>query len=151
MCLGSMAGADSVVSLLWSQPPSISYWSWWGQVYLQGNQLSRPRWTWSLSEKRGKKVCKTYCRTMLSTHSLHIQCPLDIATFDIADVLPIATSIPVTNLRQYINSNLGYNDFKFQLLCSKIATVNSFEVAISNCLCFLSTKFYFLEPNVLWK
>ena len=55
---------------------------------------------------------------------------------DIAAALAIATSTAVTNLRQYINSDLGYNDFKFQLLCSKIATVNCFEVAISNGLCF---------------
>ena len=82
---------------------------------------------------------------------LEIQCPLDITTLDKAAALLIATSNPATNLRQYINSDLGYNDLKFQLLCSKIATVNSFEVAISNGLCFLSTKFYFFEPNVLWK
>ena len=65
-----------------------------------------------------------------------IQCPLDITTLDKAAALPIATSTPVTNLRQYINSDLGYNDLKFQLLCSKIATVNSFEVVISNGLSF---------------
>ena len=74
-----------------------------------------------------------------------------VAQCHIAAALLIATSIPVTNLRQYINSDLDYNGLKFQLLCSKIATVNSFEVAISNGLCFLSTKFYFFEPNVLWK
>ena len=55
-----------------------------------------------------------------------IQCPLDIATLDIVAALPIATSTPVTNLRQYINSDLGYNDLKIQPLCSKIATVNPF-------------------------
>ena len=42
-----------------------------------------------------------------------VQCPLDIATLDIAAALAIATSTPVTNLRQYINSDLGYNDLKF--------------------------------------
>ena len=41
-----------------------------------------------------------------------------IATLDIAAALPIATSTPVTNLRQYTNSDLGYNDLIFQLLCS---------------------------------
>ena len=66
-----------------------------------------------------------------------IQCPLDIATLDIAAALPIATSTPVTNLRQYINSDLGYNDLKIQPLCSKIATVNPFEVAIFNGLCLI--------------
>ena len=42
-----------------------------------------------------------------------IQCPLDIATLDIAAALAIATSTPVTNLRQYINSDLGYNNLIF--------------------------------------
>ena len=64
-----------------------------------------------------------------------VQCPLDIATLDIAAALPIATSTSVTNLRQYINSDLGYYDLKIQPLCSKIATVNPFEDAISNGLC----------------
>jgi len=64
---------------------------------------------------------------------------------DKAAALPIATSTPVTNLRQYINSDLGYNDLKFQLLCSKIATVNSFEVVISNGLSFYRLHITFLN------
>ena len=63
---------------------------------------------------------------------------------DKAAALPIATSTPATNLRQYINSDLGYNDLKFQLLCSKIATVNSFEVVISNGLSFYRLHITFL-------
>ena len=47
---------------------------------------------------------------------MKIQYPLDIATLDIAAALPIATSTHVTDLRQCINSDLGYNDIKFQLL-----------------------------------
>ena len=39
-----------------------------------------------------------------------LQCPLDIATSDIAAALPIATSNPVTDLHQSINYNLVYND-----------------------------------------
>ena len=65
-----------------------------------------------------------------------IQCPLDITTLDKAAALAIATSTPATNLRQYIKSDLGYNDLKFWLSNSKIATVNPFEVAISDDLCF---------------
>ena len=38
---------------------------------------------------------------------MYVQCPLDIATFDIVAALRIATSIPKTDLLQYINSNLG--------------------------------------------
>ena len=64
---------------------------------------------------------------------------------DKAAALPIATSTPATNLRQYINSDLGYNDLKFQLLCSKIATVNSFEVVISNGLSFYRLHITFLN------
>ena len=66
---------------------------------------------------------------------------MDIATLDIAAALPIATSTPVTNLRQYINSDLGYNDLKIQPLCSKIATVNPFEVAIFNGLSLIVLNF----------
>ena len=62
---------------------------------------------------------------------------------DIAAALPIATSTPVTNLRQYINSDLGYNDLKISVFCTKIATVISFEVAISNVLSFYMLNFTF--------
>ena len=79
-----------------------------------------------------------------------VQCPLDKATLDIAAALPITTSTAVTDLRQYINSDLGYNDFKFQLLCSKIATVNCFEVAISNGLCFNVLDSTLFNQNILW-
>ena len=72
-----------------------------------------------------------------------VQSPLSIATLDIAAALPIATSSPVTNLRQYINSDLGYNNLNFSLSCSKIATVISFEVAISNALSFYRLNFTF--------
>ena len=64
---------------------------------------------------------------------------------DIAAALPIATSTPVTNLRQYINSDLGYNDLKIQPLCSEIATVNPFEVAIFNGLCLIVLNFTFFK------
>ena len=70
-------------------------------------------------------------------------------TLDIAAALPIATSSPVTNLRQYINSDLGFSDLKIQPLCSKIATVISFEVAISNALSFyrLNFTFFYQGPS----
>ena len=80
-----------------------------------------------------------------------VQCPLDIATLDIAAALPIATSTPVTNLRQYINSDLGYNDLKIQPLCSKIATVNPFWgryiqwFIIGRTTCYFFSTF-FLRP-----
>ena len=74
---------------------------------------------------------------------------MDITTLDIAAALPIAISTPVTNLRQYINSDLGYNDLKFQLLCSEIATVKRFEVAISNVLLFSEQNFTFSNQNAL--
>ena len=45
-----------------------------------------------------------------------LQCPLDIATLDKAAALDVATATRVTDLRQYINSDLGYSDLKFSAL-----------------------------------
>ena len=73
---------------------------------------------------------------------------MDIATLDIAAALPIATSTLVAKLRQYINSDLGYNDLKIQPLCSEIATVNPFEVAIFNGLCLFVQNFIIFEQIV---
>ena len=47
-----------------------------------------------------------------------IQCPLDIPTLDKAAALPIAAATRVTDLRQYINSNLAYSGLKFFVLCT---------------------------------
>ena len=47
------------------------------------------------------------------------------------------------NLRQYINSDLGYNDLEFSVFYITIATVISFEVAISNALSFYMLNFTF--------
>ena len=52
-----------------------------------------------------------------------IQCPLDIATLDKAAALAIATATRVTDLRQYINSDLGYNDLKISASYSNRRTV----------------------------
>ena len=41
-----------------------------------------------------------------------LQCPLGFATLDKAAALDLATSRAVTDLRQYINSNLGYSDLE---------------------------------------
>ena len=48
-------------------------------------------------------------------YNVKVQCPLDIATLDIAAALPIATSTALTNLRQQINSDLAYNDLKISV------------------------------------
>ena len=45
-----------------------------------------------------------------------IQCPLDIETLDKAAALDLATATPLTDLRQYINSNLGFSDLKMCFL-----------------------------------
>ena len=42
---------------------------------------------------------------------------------DIAANLDLATARALTDLRQYINSDLVFSDLKFCLLCSEIATV----------------------------
>ena len=41
-----------------------------------------------------------------------IQCPLGFATLDKAAALGLATATPLTDLRQYINSDLGYSDLE---------------------------------------
>ena len=61
-----------------------------------------------------------------SNFFLSVQCPLGFATLDKAAALGLATSRAVTDLRQYINSDLGYSDLKFLHLYSEIATVNAF-------------------------
>ena len=55
----------------------------------------------------------------LTTNRPLLQCPLDIETLDKAAALDLATSKAVTDLRQYINSNLGYSDLEIRLLYSK--------------------------------
>ena len=53
-----------------------------------------------------------------SAIQIDIQCPLDIQTLDKAAALPIAAATRVTDLRQYINSNLAYSNLKFLVLCT---------------------------------
>ena len=52
------------------------------------------------------------------TIGVQLQCPLDIQTLDKAAALPIAAATRVTDLRQYINSNLAYSNLKFLVLCT---------------------------------
>ena len=53
-------------------------------------------------------------------NSVHydVQCPLGFATLDKAAALALATAT-LTDLRQYINSDLGFSDLKIGLLYSK--------------------------------
>ena len=41
-----------------------------------------------------------------------VQSPLGFATLDKAAALGLATATPLTDLRQYINSDLGYSDLE---------------------------------------
>ena len=97
----------------------------------------------SYDNEKFPKIILPNSRHVSSIKQERVQCPLDIATLDIAAALPIATSTPVTNLRQYINSDLGYNELKFSFFFTKIATFISFEVAISNALSFYMLNFTF--------
>ena len=54
--------------------------------------------------------CRQWC-PLVHQRSL-IQCPLDIETLDKAAALDLATATPLTDLRQYINSNLGFRDLE---------------------------------------
>ena len=44
--------------------------------------------------------------------SYRIQSPLGFATLDKAAPLGLATATPLTDLRQYINNNLGFSDLE---------------------------------------
>ena len=46
------------------------------------------------------------------TRSLEVQCPLGFATLGKAAALALATSRALTDLRQYINSDLGFSDLE---------------------------------------
>ena len=93
--------------------------------------------------------CFTFIRAVPSIiRDLKVQSALDIATFYVLDVLLIATSIAIMSLRQYIIRDLGFNDLKFQLSCSKIAAVNHLEVAISNGLCFYALNFAYIFGQI---
>ena len=54
---------------------------------------------------------------------LRVQSSLGFATMDIAANLDLATTRALTDLRQYINSDLIFSDLKFRPLYSEIATV----------------------------
>ena len=60
-------------------------------------------------------------KPLLTEFGIHltIQCPLGFATLDKAAALALATSRAVTDLSQYINSDLGYSDLKICFFCSK--------------------------------
>ena len=65
---------------------------------------------------------KTYVYLPLHSHTASwsiLQCPLGFATLGKAAALALATSRALTDLRQYINSDLGYSDLKIGLLYSK--------------------------------
>ena len=50
---------------------------------------------------------------------LLVQSTLGFETLDKAAALGLATAIPLTDLRQYINSDLGYSNLEIWLLYSK--------------------------------
>ena len=51
-----------------------------------------------------------YYRFIFNTEQ--VQCPLGFATLDKAAALALATATPLTDLRQYIKSDLGYSDLE---------------------------------------
>ena len=63
---------------------------------------------------------------------VRVQCPFDIPTLNKAAAMPIAAATCVTDLRQYINSNLAYSGLKFFVLCTNKRT-RFFGIAPLNC------------------
>ena len=49
---------------------------------------------------------------LLAIAGVVVQSPLGFATLDKAAALALATATPLTDLRQYINSNLGFSNLK---------------------------------------
>ena len=54
-----------------------------------------------------------------TTVGKRVQYTSGFATLGFAANLALATSIPLTDLRQYLNSDLVFNDLKLRLLYSK--------------------------------
>ena len=59
-------------------------------------------------------------------NTILIQSTLGFATMGLAANLGIATANPPDGSLLLHNSDLGFNDLQFRLLCSEIATVNTF-------------------------
>ena len=49
---------------------------------------------------------------IVSIFVFNIQSPLGFATMGLAAALGLATATPLTDLRQYINSDLGFSDLE---------------------------------------
>ena len=78
-----------------------------------------------------------------------VQSTLGFATMDIAANLDLATARALTDLRQYINSDLVFSDLKFRPLYSEIATV---EVVIPSGLeqkLLLATTWWLYQVEIL--
>ena len=60
-----------------------------------------------------------FCSLFTIKDRCKIQCPLGFATLGKAAALALATSRALTDLRQYINSDLGFSDLKMCFLYSK--------------------------------
>ena len=74
---------------------------------------------------------------------------MGFATMDIAVNLDLATARALTDLCQYINSDLGFSDLKFRPLYSEIATV---EVVIPSGLeqkLLLATTWLLYQVEIL--
>ena len=78
-----------------------------------------------------------------------LQSTLGFATMDKAANLDLATARALTDLRQYINSDLVFSDLKFRPLYSEIATV---EVVIPSGLeqkLLLATTWLLYQVEIL--
>ena len=107
---GSRLPVRGPQGLEWGERGAVrSFTKWRQKCWLRRAAMSAPAKSFHSSWQRMTSI-DTSTRGKDATE---LQCPLYIATLDIAAALPIATSTPVTNLRQYINSDLGYNDLKF--------------------------------------
>ena len=70
------------------------------------------------SAQKALQGSETKTRELLEEQK-RIQSPLGFATLDKAAALGLATATPLTDLRQYINSDLGFSNLKICFFCSK--------------------------------
>ena len=86
-----------------------------GGLWVPGDGVGNPyeicRALAALSAEMGVKVIQVIFRNM-SGHASQLQSTLGFATLDKAAALGLATATPLTDLRQYINSNLGFSNLK---------------------------------------
>ena len=99
---------------------SLSFWNIGANNrQMRGLPIIHKRWIGLHQTNFGHRLPRAFA----GFHTPKIQSTLGFTTRGLAVNLALATGRAVTDLRQYINSDLVFSDLKFGPLCSEIATV----------------------------